>query len=154
MERYLVSLASDHDSSAVISRALNDCVRDEAELIVIFVARPRASIGVSRKLMESSMLGQAQSRETAHQIKKSMLKLAQHHLEEISEMAAERNISCETNLINGSFDEQTLVAAKEHAVARIYLGSDKGNLLSRMFLKSEVDQVADGAICEVIVVDD
>ncbi len=154
MKKYLVSLASDSASRAVVSRAIADCAADGATLVAVFVARPSETIGVSRRLMESSMLGSAQSRETATEIKRSTLKLGYDRLEEIASLAESCNVPCETNLINGSFDEQTLNVARMGGITRIYISGDNRNVLSRLFLKSEVDSVADGAACQVLVVDE
>ena len=153
MKSYLVTLASDHDSGEVVSRALTDCLADGARLVAIFIARLQVNIGVSRKLMESSFLGQAQTREMATEIKKSTLQLGQQRLQQIESEAESFGVECETNLVNGSFHEQTLVAAREGDIARIYISSDNRNVISRLFLRSEVDTVADGANCDVIVVD-
>lgn len=153
MSVYLVTLSSERDSELVIERALRDCESDSAKLKVVYVVLPADETSVA-KLGEQAWVGQVQLDEAAQELKRTALKVAMARLEEISELAKERDVVCTTDILDGNFEVLTQSTASDRRVTRLYVNGRTRGVLSRLFFGSETARVAEGADCEVIVVED
>jgi len=150
---YLVTLSSERDSELLIERALHDSEKDSAKLRVVYVVMPADEASLA-KLGEQAWVGQALLDEATQELKRTALKVAMARLEEISELARERGIDCSTDILDGNFEVLTQSTASDRHVTRLYVNGRTRGLFSRLFFGSETARVAQGADCEVIVVED
>jgi hypothetical protein len=149
-KQYLMPLSSEHYSQDLVDRVIEDCLRREADLFVVYVVKPTNEMEIGR-LSEQSFLPPGQSKDVAEEVKRTTLKTALSLLKEIEVQAQESGVSCESNLIEGVFDEETLGLASRASVTRIYLCGKSHGALGRLFFENEVDRVLEKAGCRVII---
>lgn len=148
----MLALSTEHDSARLVQCALDACVEDEAELLAIYVVEPAEDMELVERLSEQLPLEQSMS--AAVEVKHTNLSIAMSRLAEIEEMAKEKGVSAESDIVDGLFAEQTLNLAKARAVSRIYLYEQERGWLQRLFSQSRGDQIATKAGCEVVLIDE
>jgi nucleotide-binding universal stress UspA family protein/uncharacterized membrane protein YfcA len=135
-ERFLVASDGSEFSAAAVREAIGMARKCGARVHVMALV----ATGV-----EHEGLGEA--------ILKQELDMAQAHLEQVRQQAAELQVSCETHLIHGQTVDQEIVDLADHLkVDMIVMGRRGRRGLARMMLGHATAQVIGRAHCNVLVV--
>jgi nucleotide-binding universal stress UspA family protein len=150
----LLALSTTRESKHGVEYALSRAAEADAELVSLFVVDRNIAASLFGQLMDAGFVGEKVGRDLEGTILEDYAARGRRRLEAIASAAGERGIRLRTELVEGSFAEETLRTMEEVGADLIILMRAERSQLSRLLFGSAVNQVRELAICPVEIVEE
>lgn len=154
MKNILLVLSTTRQSPKTVELAIEKARDEKADLTALFVLDSGMPESIFEKLTDIGFTGDKPSQQLRDSILVEYRERGKAKLGEIEAQAADMGISCGSIVKEGDFREECLSLIKEKKADLVIITRKKRSSLSRFIFGSPLEEIKNGAGCEMLIVEE
>lgn len=151
LNRILLILSPTRTSRDLVSQALDEAGRTDAELVAVYIVDTAATDEVRQQVKNTGFLGKAPSADFLAAVRSEHERQGRCELERVERDAGRKGIAVRAQVLVGDFLTRSLEAAEEASARKIFVARSDRSRISRMVGGSPVNELRSSVPCHVIV---
>jgi nucleotide-binding universal stress UspA family protein len=152
--RVLLALSTTRHSEKAIEKAIERVEAESGELFLLFILDDEVPSGLFDQLTDRGFTGEKPSDQLANALKEEYRLRAREETQRIESRAAERNLKCHTEIVEGAFQDKCLEGVERYQADLVILTRRKRSNLARYLFGSAVNNLKAVCQCGVEIIDD